>query len=163
MTEAQWLRIRPFLHSCSCIYVGDETRCLLFVDALCWMAQAGAPWRRLPAEYGQWNSVYRRYARGCDQGVWPRLRAYLQTDPDRSAVLLDSTVVRAHVSAAGAPKKAATDPALGRSRGGFTTQIHSLTDRQGRPLHLRVTGGQRHDSTQARALVEPRPARPCPV
>ena len=65
-----------------------------------------------------------------------------------SAVLLDSTIVRAHVSAAGAPKKQGTDPALGRSRGGFGTKIHILADRRGRPRHLRVTGGQRHDSTQ---------------
>ena len=69
-------------------------------------------------------------------------------------MLLDSTVVRAHVSAAGAPQNQGTDPALGRSRGGFGTKIHMLADRRGRPLHLRVTGGQRHDRTQARALVE---------
>ena len=30
--------------------------------------------------------------------------AYLQADPDLSTVLLDSTVVRAHVSAAGTPQ-----------------------------------------------------------
>ena len=80
--------------------------------------------------------------------------AYLQADPDLSAVQLDSTLVRAHVSAAGAPKSPGTDHALGRSRGGFGTQIHLLADRRGRPLRLRVTGGPRHDSTQARALVE---------
>ena len=90
--------------------------------------------------------------------------AYLQADPDLFAGLLDSTVGRAHVSAAGAPPNKGTDPALGRSRGGFGTQIHILADRRGRPLRLRVTGGQRHDSTQARALVEdwtdgPRPDR----
>ena len=78
--------------------------------------------------------------------------AYLQFNPDLSAVQLDSTVVRAHASAAGAPQNREADPALGRSRGGFGTQIHVLTDRRGR--HLRVTGGPRHDSTQARALVE---------
>ena len=97
-------------------------------------------------------SVYHRYAHGCDRGVWLCLMAYLQTDPDLSAVWLDSPVGRAHVSAAGAPQNKGTDPALGRSRGGFGTQIHVLADRRGRPL--RVTGGQRHDSTQARALVE---------
>ena len=32
----------------------------------------GAPWRQLPAAYGKGNSVYRRWAHGCDQGVWPR-------------------------------------------------------------------------------------------
>ena len=67
---------------------------------------------------------------------------------------LDSTIVRAHVSAAGAPKKKEAEPALGRSRGGFGTQIHILADLRGRPLRLRVTGGQRHDSTQVWAWVE---------
>ena len=50
-----------------------------------------------------------------------------------------------------APNKG-LDPVLGRSRGSFSTQIHILADRRGRSLRLRVTGGQRHDSTQARAL-----------
>ena len=43
---------------------------------------------------------------------------------------------------------------LGRSRGGFSPQIHILTDRRGRPLRLYVTGGSRHGSTQSRTLVE---------
>ena len=67
--------------------------------------------------------------------------AYLQFDPDLSAVRLDSPVVRAHVSAAGALQNREADPALGRSRGGFDAQIHVLADRRGRPLRLRVTGG----------------------
>ena len=32
--------------------------------------------------------------------------------------------------------------------------VHILVDRQGRPLRLRMTGGPRHDRTQAQALVE---------
>ena len=74
--------------------------------------------------------------------------AYLQADLDLSAVRLDSTVVRAHVSAAGAPQNKGAETALGRSWGGFSPQIHVLADRRGRPL--RVTGGPRHDRTQAR-------------
>ena len=107
----------------------------------------GRTWRAWPSEYGKWNSIYGRYAAWCDRGVWPRLLTYLQADPDLSVVQLDSTVVRAHVSAAGAPPKTETDPALGRSRGGFGTQIHVLADQRGRPLRLCVTGGPRHDRT----------------
>lgn len=44
--------------------------------------------------------------------------------------------------------------ALGRSRGGFSTKIHITVDGLGNPLRLRLTGGQRHDSTQALELVE---------
>ncbi len=42
LTDAQWLCIRPFLYACPGIYVGNETRCRLFVAALCWMARSGA-------------------------------------------------------------------------------------------------------------------------
>ncbi len=154
MTDDQWRCLHSFLRTCPDIRVDKETHCRLFVEAARGMVRMGIPWRQLPAKYGKWNSVYRRYAHGCDRGVWRRRMVYLQSDPDLSAVPLDSTLVRAHVSAAGAPQSPGTDHALGRSRGGFGTQIHVLADRRGRPLRLRVTGGQRHDRTQARALVE---------
>jgi transposase len=48
----------------------------------------------------------------------------------------------------------AEDQALGRSRGGFSTKIHVTVDALGNPLRVRLTAGQRHDSTQAQALLE---------
>ena len=74
LTDAQWLCIRSFLHSCSGLYVGNETRCRLFVTALCWMARSGASWRRLPSEYGKGNLVYRR--------LRPRVRSGRLIAPD---------------------------------------------------------------------------------
>lgn len=44
--------------------------------------------------------------------------------------------------------------ALGRSRGGFSTKIHAVVDALGNPLRLILTGGNRHDVTQAQALLE---------
>ena len=44
--------------------------------------------------------------------------------------------------------------ALGRSRGGFNCKIHVTVDALGNPLRLRLTAGQRHDSTQDKALVD---------
>lgn len=46
------------------------------------------------------------------------------------------------------------EQALGRSRGGFSCKIHITVDGLGNPLRVRLTAGQRHDSTQAEALVE---------
>jgi transposase len=43
---------------------------------------------------------------------------------------------------------------LGRSRGGFSTKIHLATDALGNALRFILTGGERHDITQAEALVK---------
>ena len=43
---------------------------------------------------------------------------------------------------------------LGRSRGGFSTKIHMLTDAHGNPLDFRITAGQKSDYIMAPALLE---------
>lgn len=50
--------------------------------------------------------------------------------------------------------KKSGEQALGRSRGGFSCKIHVVVDALGTPLRLRLSAGQRHDSTQARALLD---------
>ena len=67
--------------------------------------------------------------------------------------MFDSTVVRAHVSAAGA-KGGQDGQALGRSRGGFSTKIHLKADLDGRPLAFHLTEGQAGDSPQFEILLD---------
>ena len=47
-----------------------------------------------------------------------------------------------------------TEQSLGRSRGGFSTKIHILVDALGNSLRFLLTGGQRHDITQAEELID---------
>ena len=44
--------------------------------------------------------------------------------------------------------------ALGRSRGGFSTEPHLRCDGRGRPVTVHLTGGQRHDLIGAGPLFE---------
>ena len=43
---------------------------------------------------------------------------------------------------------------MGRSRGGLSTKLHIAVDALGNPVRIRLTPGQRHEITQAEALIE---------
>ena len=75
-----------------------------FLEALHFFTLHNITWRALPAEFGKWNSVWKRFWRLSRTGVF---EAFFQAlaGLSRTAHLVqmfDSTVVRAHVSAAGA-------------------------------------------------------------
>ena len=78
----------------------------LFIDAVLWIAKTGAPWRDLPERFGKWDTVWKRFDRWSRKGIWKRIFEALQ-DPDLEWLIVDSTVIRAHQHAAGAPKKTA--------------------------------------------------------
>jgi transposase len=89
----------------------------LFLEAVLWIARTGSPWRDLPAEFGRWNSAYQRFARWSRAGVWQRVFAALAKERRFREVFIDSTIVRAHQHAAGAPKKTAPRRSGARAAG----------------------------------------------
>jgi putative transposase len=102
LTHTQWQRIERLVPGKE----GDKGRHgadnRLFVDAVLWIARAGAPWRDLPQEFGNWNSVFQRFRRWAKKGVWERIFNALVENPDFEYLIIDSTIVRAHQHAAGA-------------------------------------------------------------
>ena len=102
--DGDWGRVRGLLPR-----RGPQGGTRLFVDAALHMAAVGGPWRDLPGRFGKWNTAFRRFRRWAAAGVWARVLAAL-TGPGAATLALDSTVVRAHPAAAGAPKKAGRRP-----------------------------------------------------
>jgi transposase len=75
-----------------------------FLEALHYFTVNNVTWRALPSEFGNWNSIWKRFWRLSRTGVF---EAFFQAlaSLSRTAHLVqmfDSTVIRAHVSAAGA-------------------------------------------------------------
>ena len=105
VSDAAWKSMLPFLKAFPNIYVGNPETCRRFLSAIVWMTKEGASWRALPKVYGYWNTIYRRFGRWCDAGVFEALHEQFHEAGELSAILVDSTIVRAHSCAAGAPKK----------------------------------------------------------
>ena len=128
----------------------------MFVDAVLWIARAGAPWRDLPPEFGNWNSVFQRFRRWAERGVGNassrRCRKSGLRIPDHRLHH------RARPPACGRRKRGAEDEAIGRSRGGLSTKINAVVDALGNPLRFILTAGQKGDAPQAAALIEGFPA-----
>jgi transposase len=75
-----------------------------FLDGMLYVLRVGCPWRDMHERYGKWNSVYVRFRRWAEQGVWDALLETLVelglTDDWQH--MIDSTTVRGHSQAAGA-------------------------------------------------------------
>jgi transposase len=73
------------------------------VNGIFWRIRTGAPWRDVPEKYGRWMTVYQRFRRWSQAGLWEAVASALaQAMADNSRHSIDSTTVRGHVSAAGA-------------------------------------------------------------
>jgi transposase len=99
LTDGQWARIEHLLPG----KAGDRGRSgsdnRRFVDAVLWLARGASPWRDLPAELGHWKTVYTRFRRWSQAGVWESLFEALVEDPDFEYVLVDATISKVHADA----------------------------------------------------------------
>ncbi|MFC7713329.1 IS5 family transposase [Nonomuraea recticatena] len=83
----------------------------------------GAPWRDVPARYGEWETVYGLFRRWQRDGTWPRIVRDLQALADAKGLItwdvnVDSSIARAHQHAAGARKRGSAGRAARRSEYG---------------------------------------------
>lgn len=104
MSEDDWSIVLEVFNACRSRR-GDKGRDdRKFLQALHYFTVHNITWRALPAEFGPWNSVWKRFWRLSQNGVFLAFFEALASLSETAHLvqMFDSTVVRAHVSAAGA-------------------------------------------------------------
>ena len=115
--------------------------------------RTGVPWRDLPSDFGNWNSVFQRFRRWVKGGVFARVFECLSDEPDFEYALVDGACVTVHQKASGAKGGPEPRPSAS-SRGGLTTKIVALVDALGTLVRFVLLPGQHHDSVGVRPLIE---------
>lgn len=66
--------------------------------AVMYILRTGIPWRDLPAFYGCWHTIYQRFKRGSEKGIWWKILMSLQqTKKVRLKIIIsDSTHFKMH-------------------------------------------------------------------
>lgn len=104
MTEADWELALEVFRACLPARGAKARDDRLFLEALHHFTVHSITWRALPGRFGHWNSVWKRFDPLSKAGVfedWFSMLAGL-SGTAHLVQMFDSTVVRAHVSAAGA-------------------------------------------------------------
>jgi transposase len=158
ITDKIWEKMEPELEKVKCSKAGRPAKQKNrdFMEAVIWIVRTGAPWRDLPRTLGKWHTIYTRYRRWGAAGVWTRMWEELHKQQLDNAFMcfFDSTTIRAHQHAAGAPGKTAEESALGRSKGGLTTKIHVATVDEKIAISIVLTPGNSNDCTQFQSVYE---------
>ena len=100
LNDRQWAVIEPLLPHLGGKPRVDDRR---VISGILHRFREGLRWRALPDEYGPRTTLFNRFNRWSERGLWQELFAALAACEEPPLVaMVDSTAVRAHRSASGA-------------------------------------------------------------
>jgi transposase len=149
LTDFEWAAIKLMLpNKPRGVPRMDDRRVL---NGIFWVLRSGAPWRDLPQGFGPYTTCYNRFVRWRRAGVWNRIMEAIAAAHDATVQMIDTSIVRVHQHAAciACNKK----QSMGRSRGGLSSKIHAVVDKNGLPVRLALTAGEAHDNRLATKLL----------
>jgi transposase len=117
LTDAEWELLAPLLpaHPRQGHRWNDHR---VVINGVMFRSRSGCTWRDLPAQYGNWKTVYNRHRRWSMDGTWEKILDGLRAGADEAeggdwSLSADSTIARAHQHAAGARHAPAADTHAG--------------------------------------------------
>lgn len=109
LTDAQWARISPLMPSSDGKQGKPFRDHRQVVEGIIYRYRTGVAWRDVPAEFGPWQTVWKRHRRLAGDGTWDRVLAALVSQADAAGLVdwqvsVDSTIARAHQHGTNLPR-----------------------------------------------------------
>lgn len=100
LNDAQWARIEPHLPTdVRGVERQDDRR---VISGIIHVLKTGCRWQDCPPEYGPHTTIYNRFVRWAERGIWENLFHKLASGGRAADTqMIDSTHVKAHRSASG--------------------------------------------------------------
>ncbi|MFL4976746.1 MAG: IS5 family transposase [Microvirga sp.] len=161
LSDFEWSIIEPLLpNKPRGVPRADDRKVL---NGIYWRLRTGSPWADIPERYGPPTTCANRFRRWGKIGVWDRIFEAVSRAYDGDLQMIDSSSIRVHqhggnAKKGGPPRRrpplgTSLEPSMGRSRGGLTTKIHALVDKNGLPVALKLSEGQAHDGRSAADML----------
>jgi transposase len=101
LSDAVWARLQPLLPSSDGVRGRPFRDHRQVLEGIVFRYRTGCPWRDLPAEFGPWQTVWKRHHRFSLDGTWDRILTALQAQADAAGELdwvvsVDSSISRVH-------------------------------------------------------------------
>ena len=115
LSERQMARLSPFFPLAHGVPRVDDRR---VVSGIVYVIRNGLQWKDAPKDYGPHKTLYNRFVRWAEKGVWAALFETLaQAGGPPAQVLIDSSAVKAHRSASGGKGGRRRRPSAARAAG----------------------------------------------
>jgi transposase len=100
LSDDQWRAIEPHLPTDVRGKARADDRRV--ISGIVHVLKSGCRWKDCPPEYGPATTIYNRFVRWAERGVWERLfRALAARGRSDATQMIDSTHIKAHRSASG--------------------------------------------------------------
>jgi len=90
ITDEEWERIKPYIPeeqgTGSRGRPSKDSRTTL--NGICWILRSGAAWRDLPEKYGPWQTVYKRFVKWSEAGIFEKIFKDLAADADMQDIIV---------------------------------------------------------------------------
>jgi transposase len=113
LSDEMWARVEPVLPPMKGAMGRPMVDHRRLVEGAIYRYRTGVAWRDLPAEFGPWQTVWKRHYRFSKDGTWDRVLTALQVQADAAGeidwrVSVDSTSARVHQHGATAARSSQT-------------------------------------------------------